>query len=107
MLSFTAMDPALQINIWYSFVYFGIILVAAGYAETMVQKRITILHIAMSITLPLSFFMVTFGTLELTDNWFYGIACIAISVIWMETRIAVSKTRHEDICSDCGKDCAS
>jgi hypothetical protein len=64
-------------------------------------------RLVSNLVMPVGFFLVAAGLLETTGNVFYGLAGVLISVLWLDTRIRLSRRRHITICMNCGEACKS
>jgi hypothetical protein len=64
-------------------------------------------RLVSNLAMPVGFFLVAVGLLEATGDAAYGLAGVLISFLWLDTRIRLSRRRHIEICSSCGKACKS
>jgi hypothetical protein len=91
---------------------FGLILIILGlsiitlnFLETVNSKTTGFVHLISNIFLVWGFFLVIIGTFHLTGSLLYGTFAVVISILWMDTRIQLSKWRHGNICRSCSETC--
>lgn len=83
----------------------GMVLIAIAYVEIILPKRKPSVHMMSNIILVLGFLFVIVGVFQVTGNVIYGIFALAISFLWLDTRIQLSNWRHTLICKYCDKPC--
>lgn len=87
------------------FIIFGMILIAINFIEVIITIKNTGIHIVSNMSLVLGFFLVVVGMFQLTGVIIYGMFGIIISFLWLDTRIQLSKWRHNRQCSNCIEQC--
>jgi len=87
------------------FIVLGDIIIGFSFYEINKQNRNTHIHILSNILLVVSFFLITIGLLEITGDKIFGIIGIIFSFLWLDTRVQLSKWKHENICQKCKKSC--
>lgn len=92
-------------NIIFLFTVIGMLLIAIAYVEIPLPKRRPSVHMMSNIILVLGFLFVIVGVFQVTGNIMYGIFAVAISVLWLDTRIQLSNWRHTLICKYCNNSC--
>ena len=85
--------------------FVGMFCIIFVYAELLTGSRSRIVHIIANSTLVLSFLFITVSIGELTGNVIDGFFTILLCVLWLDTRILLSKWRHSLLCSNCSKAC--
>jgi len=85
----------------------GTLLVVASMLDSEWLNARGYARLASNLVMPLGFFLVAVGLLEATGNVAYGLAGVLISLLWLDTRIRLSRRRHIRICNSCGEACKS
>jgi hypothetical protein len=84
---------------------FGFFIIGFVFIESLVNNKNILTHIISNSLLVLSFLIIIVGITELTRSISFGIICIVITFLWMDTRIQLSKWNHSTICKKCDKSC--
>jgi hypothetical protein len=84
---------------------FGFFIIGFVFIEILVNNKNILTHIISNSLLVLSFLIIIIGITELTRNISFGIICIVLTLLWMDTRIQLSKWHHSKICYKCVKSC--
>lgn len=82
----------------------GISFVALAFVETGVHHRRWV-HILANILLPLGFLLITVGVSVATGDMALGSIAVLISILLLDTRISISKWKHAEVCTKCGREC--
>jgi len=83
----------------------GLATIGLVYLESINTKQQKIIHLFSNAMLIVSFFLITMGLVELTGTIVYGLFSLLLCVLWLETRIQLSKRQHERICKLCTASC--
>lgn len=105
MAAYMLVRPDLDADAWRGLGYVGAALVGLGIAATSHVSRRATLHVLLNITLVVGMAMVVVGAMELTRMWPVGLFTVLLSVLWLETRIAVSQHVHAIVCARCPEGC--
>ena len=62
---------------------------------------------ALNALMVLGFAMVAIGLLEATGSAFWGLMGVVLSVLWMDTRIQISRWNHVATCLVCPEGCVA
>jgi hypothetical protein len=96
-------QPAPPISRILLFVGLGVI--ALVYMETTLGSRSPIIHVFLNSLLILSFFVLTMSTITLTQNLEYGVYALILCLLFLDTRIQLSRWKHNRLCGSCQKSC--
>lgn len=83
----------------------GLVLILTAFAESAAPTRSTVIHFVSNAALVLGFSIITIGMLEATGDVVFGLIAIALSVLWLETRVQLSNWLHARTCTACGEPC--
>ncbi len=83
----------------------GLLLVVLAYGELILRIRSPALHTFLNILLIVGFFFVTESIVELSGNGVYGFFALIICVLWLDTRIQLSRWHHSLLCKRCEHPC--
>lgn len=83
----------------------GLGVIALVYIETTLGSRSPIIHVFLNSLLILSFCMLTVSTINLTQNLEYGVYAIVLCLLWLDTRIQLSRWNHNRLCKSCPQPC--
>ena len=83
----------------------GLLLIALVYLEIIRESRHSIIHVLSNALLVLSFFFITTSIVELSGKVEYGFFTILLCILWLDTRIQLSRWRHRRLCSSCPEPC--
>jgi hypothetical protein len=92
-------------NLLFSLLILGLVLIAFNFASTMNESRTSNAKLGSNVLLVLGFFLVTIGIFMLTGALIFGILGILVCVLWLDTRILLSKHNHHYICKKCSIKC--
>lgn len=92
-------------NIPELFLTIGFIIIGLIFLKIMTMPKTASTHIISNAGLPLGFFFVVIGILELTGDIVSGLIAVIISFLWLDTRIQISNWRHTITCKVCKKSC--
>jgi len=95
----------LSIIMYYIFIIIGIFVLIFVYGEIILLKRQTFVHIILNILLIFSFLIITISVFEITKNLVYGVLTVLLCLLWLDTRIYISKYQHQRICASCKQSC--
>ncbi len=85
--------------------FFGILCIIFVYAELFIGRRWRLVHITLNSMLVLGFFLITISITEYTGDVIDGFFTIVLCMLWLDTRIMLSKWRHSLLCSSCPEPC--
>jgi hypothetical protein len=97
----------IPIIFYYILILIAIFVLIFVYIEIVLLKRHVFFHILLNIFLILSFFLITICVVELTENLIYSTLTILLCFLWLDTRIHLSKYKHQKICANCKQSCKS
>lgn len=86
-------------------VFLGLGIVFFVYAEMFFPIRNPLAHGIANVLLIMSFCIITFGIFEITGNIFYGLIAVVFSILWLDTRVQLSRLNHARICLRCEESC--
>lgn len=92
-------------DIFQYLILIGFIIIGFVFIEILINNRNIFIHILSNSLLVISFLIILISITELTKSISYGIICIVLSILWMDTRIQLSKWHHSTICKKCDKSC--
>lgn len=93
-------------NLLFLLLILGFALVAYNFASTKNEYISSKVKLGSNVLLVLGFFLVTTGIFRLTGALIFGIFGIMVNVLWLDTRILLSKHNHNYICKKCSIKCA-
>jgi len=64
-------------------------------------------NMALNGLMVMGFAFVSIGMLEATGDWLWGLVGVVFSVLWMDTRIQLSRWNHAATCTVCPEACAA
>lgn len=105
MIVYVAFSLSLSSNIFLYLTILGFIIIIFVFIEILVNNRNILIHIISNSLLVISFSIILIGITELTRSISFGIICIVLTILWMDTRIQLSKWHHSIICKRCDKPC--
>jgi len=85
--------------------FLGLLVIAFVYLEIIRGSRHSIIHILSNGILVLSFFFITTSIVELSGKVEYGLYTILLCILWLDTRIQLSRWHHIRFCSSCPEPC--
>ena len=85
--------------------FLGLLVIALVYLEIIRGSRHSIIHVLSNGMLILSFFFITTSIVELTGKVEYGFFTILLCILWLDTRIQLSRWHHRRLCSSCPEPC--
>ncbi|MCX6664241.1 MAG: hypothetical protein NTZ75_08350 [Euryarchaeota archaeon] len=85
--------------------FLGLLVIALVYLEIILGSRHSIIHILSNAMLVLSFFLITTSIVELSGKVVYGFFTILLCILWLDTRIQLSRWHHRRLCSSCPELC--
>lgn len=85
-------------------VLLGLLIVAISFLEAWVHRQ-RWTHILANVLLPVGFMLMTIGVTVATGDGALGLVAVLISILFMDTRISISRWKHEDICRRCCREC--
>ena len=62
-------------------------------------------NMTLNCLMVLGFAFVSIGLLEATGEWTWGLVGVVFSVLWMDTRIQLSRWYHAAVCTVCPEGC--
>ena len=105
MIIYIPFSISLSADIFLFLTILGFLIIVFVFIEIFLNNRNIFIHILSNSFLVLSFLMILIGITELTKMISFGIICIILSFLWMDTRIQLSKWHHSTICNECDKSC--
>jgi len=85
--------------------FLGLLVMALVYLEIILGSRHSIIHVLSNGMLILSFFIITASIVELSGKVEYGLYTILLCILWLDTRIQLSRWHHRRLCSSCLQSC--
>jgi hypothetical protein len=85
--------------------FLGLLVIAFVYLEIILGSRHSIIHVLSNGMLILSFFIITASIVELSGKVEYGLYTILLCILWLDTRIQLSRWHHRRLCSSCPELC--
>jgi hypothetical protein len=85
--------------------FLGLLLVGFVFVELPLNKRFTLFHTILNGLFIIAFFFIVEGIMEYTKNGIYGFFTILICLLWLDTRIHLSRWRHNQVCQHCTEPC--
>jgi hypothetical protein len=86
-------------------VFLGTFVIMLVYLEVVRRNQHLLMHVLTNGMLVLSFFMITIGIVELSGKGEYGLFTILLCMLWLDTRIRLSKWHHSRLCDSCTEPC--
>ena len=83
----------------------GLLIIAFVFLESIVGSRHSIIHVLSNGMLVLSSFFITTSIVELSGKVVYGLFTILLCILWLDTRIQLSRWHHRRLCSSCPESC--
>jgi hypothetical protein len=93
------------ITFFYVCIVIGMIIIAVNFSQTLLIMKIAGVHLISNTFLVIGFLLITIGIFQVTGKIIYGIVGVILSFLWLDTRVQLSKWRHECICSVCKENC--
>ena len=81
--------------------FLGLSILAIVYVESLYRSRYTLIHVFLTSLLPLGFCVMTIAV----GTFVYGFFTILLCVLWLDTRIQLSKWSHRSLCTNCPESC--
>ena len=85
--------------------FLGLLVIVFVYLEIIRGSRHSIIHVLPNGMLVLSFFFITISIVELSGKVVYGLFTILLCILWLDTRIQLSRWHHRRVCSSCPESC--
>jgi hypothetical protein len=85
--------------------FLGLLIIALVYLEIIRGSRLSIIHVLSNAMFVLGFFFITISILELSGKVMYGLFSILLCILWLDTRIQLSRWHHRRLCSFCPEPC--
>jgi hypothetical protein len=85
--------------------FLGLLVIAFVYLEIILGSRHSIIHVLSNGMLILSFFFITTSIVELSGKVVYGLFTILLCILWLDTRIQLSRWHHRRLCRSCLQSC--
>jgi len=95
----------LSLSLYHSIFFLGLIIIYITFFETLFIKKNEYFHIFTNIFFVISFLLIFISVFEITGRIIYGMICIVISFLLLETRINISNINHSSICFKCNDSC--
>lgn len=105
MILYVLWNPVLAASVYSILFFVGMLWIILVYVELFIGSRWRLVHIVLNSMLILSFFFITMSIGEHTGDVFDGFFTIVLCMLWLDTRIMVSKRRHSLLCSSCPEPC--
>ena len=91
--------------IYFIFIIIGFSLILLNFIQIIYFHKNKKLHLLSNFFMVISFLLVVMAIFQLTGSIIFGILGIMISILWLDTRIILSKWNHERICEKCKYAC--
>jgi len=85
--------------------FLGLLFIVFVYLEIIQGSQHSIIHVLSNGMLVLSFFFITTSIVELSGKVEYGLYTILLCILWLDTRIQLSRWHHRRLCSSCLQSC--
>jgi len=85
--------------------FLGLLFIVFVYLEIIQGSRHSIIHVLSNALLVLSFFFITTSIVELSGKVEYGLYTILLCILWLDSRIQLSRWHHRRVCSSCLQSC--
>jgi ABC-type nickel/cobalt efflux system permease component RcnA len=105
MILYILLDVSLTPQFSTLLLLLGLSILPVVYLEILYRSRYPIVHVLTNSMLPLSFFLLTITVVGLTGRIADGMFTILLCFLWLDTRIQLSKWRHNSLCSNCTEPC--
>ncbi len=83
----------------------GLIFITLNYLQIILPHQNPQLHLVSNILLVIGFLIIVISLLQSSGEIIFGIFGIVVSMLWLDTRILLSKSNHEVMCSNCSEKC--
>jgi hypothetical protein len=83
----------------------GLLLIVIVFIEIYQGNSSSLIHLVSNCVFIISFFFITESMMELTGNVVYGFFTILLCLLWLDTRIILSKWTHSRLCESCLQSC--
>ena len=83
----------------------AVLIVSSVFAETGYQRRYPLVHLVMNSLLPMSFLLITIDVGVSTGQVVYALFTLLLCVLWLDTRIQLSRWKHRSLCMECALSC--
>lgn len=83
----------------------GVLIILSVFLESSVASRHAGIHVLFSGLLILGFLFITISITQLSGEIFYGFYSLLLCVLWLDTRIHLSKWHHIRLCRICPHSC--
>lgn len=105
MLLYIVTDVQLIKMTSYLLLAVGFLIISSVFLEGAYPSRRPLFHVLSNSMLPVSFAFVTITVGGVTGTVVYGFFTILLCVLWLDTRIHLSKWRHRFLCTSCAESC--
>jgi uncharacterized protein YacL len=83
----------------------GFIIIVVVYLEIIQKRRHASIHVLSNGMLVLSFFFIMVSIIELSGKVEYGLYTILLCMLWLDTRVQLSRWYHSRLCRSCLQSC--
>ncbi len=97
--------PLLDALVYRVLFFFGMLCIILVYAELLIGSHSRFTHVITNSMLVLSFLFITICIAELSGDVIDGFFTIVFCILWLDSRILLSKWRHNRLCSTCPETC--
>ena len=105
MGSFVIHPEGLEYGAPHLFIILGMAFIAQNYIITVIFLRNSLLHLISNIFFVIGLFLVVICIFLITGSRVLGVFAVIISILFLDTRIQLSKFRHSNICKNCCQKC--
>jgi hypothetical protein len=84
---------------------FGLFMTILGDIESVRMNRHASVHVLFSGLLILGFLFITVSIVRLSGEFIYGFYTLLLCLLWLDTRIQLSKWHHSRLCRLCPNSC--
>jgi hypothetical protein len=85
----------------------GFLLITAAFAEMALPHRHALVHTIANSLLGPGLALIVFVTFQHTGQAVFGLFALLLGFLWMDTRVQISRWRHEKLCAACDQGCKS
>ena len=92
--------------IFFYFILLGLFFIIFNFTQIVSFQNNAKAHLFSNVLLVIGFFLIVVGLFQSTGKIFFGILGIMTSILWVDTRIILSKWNHDRICELCKDKCS-
>jgi hypothetical protein len=105
MILYVVVPLHLSPTIFRLFLFLGLCIIAFVYLEIIQKRHHANIHVLSNGMLVLSFFFITISIIELLGKVEYSLYTILLCMLWLDTRVQLSRWHHSRLCRSCLQSC--